>query len=307
MFSGRDFMAIFHITPATSVLKATGTAFLSDSPGADTLIVDPGAFLISESVGAGANLANTGAWTVTVNGSIVSQDFNGIFLTAGNAAVSTIKIGVDGSVQGNGFGIFLLSSANINNAGTVSGLSGIEILNGGTHTITNSGIINATGFSIADLSVSIDTVRNSGRIIGTMSLGGGDDTVTNFAIVGDVIKSGTIAGTVDLGAGNDNFTGGANSETVKDENGADTYRARRRQRYIHRDRQQRKRRDRPRQRWGRHRYFSCTPSGLRSDRSSRAMSTATRSPTSQSRSKIPRTPSRWPARTSSYRAASSAS
>jgi Ca2+-binding RTX toxin-like protein len=220
-----DIMAIFKITSATNRLNSAGDAFgppADDSPGADTLIVDPGAFLISTAVGGtGAFFANTGAWTVTVNGSIVSQGFDGIILDAGNTAVSTIKIGASGAVQGDDFGIFLGSSANINNAGTVSGGTGIEMFNGGTHRITNSGIINGTAFSIFEAGGSIDTVRNSGRIIGTMSLGGGNDIVTNFAIVGDVIKSGTIIDTISLGGGDDKFTGGANLERVADENGAD--------------------------------------------------------------------------------------
>jgi hypothetical protein len=99
-------MAIFHITSAKSVfneflplLGIDANAFDSDSPGADTLIVDPGAFLISV-FGNGAVLAPTGAWTVTVNGSVVSQDHVGIDLAAGNAAISTINIGADGGVQG---------------------------------------------------------------------------------------------------------------------------------------------------------------------------------------------------------------
>ena len=61
-------MAIFEIKPADSVI-AFGDAFSYDSPDPDTLIVDAGAFLFS-TAGSGAELANTGTWTVTVNGSI---------------------------------------------------------------------------------------------------------------------------------------------------------------------------------------------------------------------------------------------
>jgi len=122
-------MAIFKITPATSrsnLIDAFGPP-ADDTPGADTLIVDPGAFLISTAVGRGAFLANTGAWTVTVNGSIVSQNNFGIFLVGGNVGVSTIKIGVNGEVSG-AAGVFLAGSANINNAGEISGtLNGIVV------------------------------------------------------------------------------------------------------------------------------------------------------------------------------------
>jgi Ca2+-binding RTX toxin-like protein len=258
-------MAIFHITPATSRFTSNpGENALGppadDTPGADTLIVDPGAYLISVNVN-GAFLANTGAWTVTVNGSIVSQNSLGIALNFGNTAVSTIKIGVDGEVQG-GNAMLLGSSANINNAGVIAGSNGfaIEIVDIGTHTITNSGEITASGAAAIEVfSISNDTVRNSGTINGAIELsagtdkvtntgtinglislgdgtnkltnsgtidgfvsgGSGADTVTNFAIIVDVIKSGTITGTIRLGAGNDKFTGGANPETVQDGDGAD--------------------------------------------------------------------------------------
>jgi hypothetical protein len=218
-------MAIFHITPATSRFSSTGNAFgppADDTPGADTLIVDPGAFLISTGAGGdGAFLANTGSWAVTVNGSIVSPNGSGIFLDAGNAAFSTIKIGVDGQVQGGGIGIFLESSANINNAGTIVadpalGGIGINISNGGTHKITNSGEINAApGFAIKDQSSSNDTVYNSGTIRGQINLSGGNDTVTNTGTITDIIFLGdgtnrlTNSGTIFFtfgGTGNDTVT-----------------------------------------------------------------------------------------------------
>jgi Ca2+-binding RTX toxin-like protein len=236
-------MAIFHITPATSVFTnfVNNDAFDLDSPGADTLIVDPGAFLIAANGGGGALLAaNTGAWTVTVNGSIIATGSIGIALGEGDA-VSTIKIGVEGSVQGGTLGVALGSSANINNAGEISGTVGIQILSGNTHTITNSGTIIGATFGISDLTnmgtdtvknfgtingdvnlfAGKDTVTNSGLLVGNVVLGEGNDTMTDFTIVGDVMKSGTITGTISLGEGNDTFTGGGNSETVKDDDGAD--------------------------------------------------------------------------------------
>jgi Ca2+-binding RTX toxin-like protein len=218
-------MAIYRITPATSVFNELAplpgidaNAFDSDSAGADTLIVDPGAYLISVN-GFGALLAPTGAWTVSVNGSIVSQNSFGIFLEAGNSAVSTIKIGVNGEVQGAGGGILPAgivaeSSANINNFGLINGAIG---LSGGNDTVTNSGLLLGSVL----LGDGTNHLTNSGTMDGFVLGGNGADTVTDFAIVGDVMKSGTITGTISLGAGNDTFTGGANAETVQDGNGAD--------------------------------------------------------------------------------------
>jgi hypothetical protein len=135
-------MAIFRIKPADSVFTdvAGDNAFDDDTAGADTLIVDLGSYLIAASplFSIGAFLANTAAWTVTINGSVVSQAGAGISLTGGNPAVSTIKIGTDGEVQGGSDGIILASSGNVNNAGQISSSPGtaITILFGGTHTIT---------------------------------------------------------------------------------------------------------------------------------------------------------------------------
>jgi Ca2+-binding RTX toxin-like protein len=216
-------MAIFKINVDTSVFTSTPgeSAFAADFPGPDTLIVDPNAYLISTN-GDGAFLATNGAWTVTVNGSIVSQIGAGISLEAGNASVSTINVGVGGEVIGALFGVVLGSSANLNNAGEISGTNfGVMVGDLGQHTITNSGTI--VGPIMDIIGRSNETVRNSGIINGTVDLSGGDDKVTNFAVVGDVIKSGTITGTISLGSGNDKFAGGANSETVQDGDGADTY------------------------------------------------------------------------------------
>jgi hypothetical protein len=219
-------MAIYHITPANSVFNQLlplpgidAHAFDSDSAGPDTLIVDPGAFLISVFAD-GAFLAPTGAWTVNVNGVIASpQTSVGIDLAAGNTAVSTINIGVDGGVQGQAAGIFLGSPAKINNAGTIvaSGEAGIEIANSGTNPITNSGNISSTlftGFGIEATVTSNDTLHNSGTIDG-INLSAGNDTVTN---------SGLIAGFVRLGDGHNHLTSSGDLGSVSAGSGDDTVR-----------------------------------------------------------------------------------
>ena len=215
-------MAIFHITPAKSVFKDDGTnAFEGDNPGPDTLIVDPDAYLISTNFGNGALLAATGAWTVNLNGSIVSQNHVGIVLAAGNPAVSTINIGVNGGVHG-ATGISVGSPANINNAGTIDaegimGGVGILISDSGTNTITNSGKINGLfGFSIEVTGTSTDKVHNSGSIDGSVALSGGNDTVTN---------SGLLDGfTLDLGNGTNRLinSGQLDGQHVLGGSGADT-------------------------------------------------------------------------------------
>jgi hypothetical protein len=92
-------MAVFRFPPLASVFTtaAADDAFDSDSPGADTLIVGAGSSLIATGAGAsGANLFNTGAWTVIVNGFVVSDSFSGIGLASGNPSSSCISVGTNG-------------------------------------------------------------------------------------------------------------------------------------------------------------------------------------------------------------------
>src|SRR5262245_30108127 len=128
-------MAIFKITPADSKFHDTGTAspFADDSPGADVLTLDTGAFLIASNKMDAVVLGNTGGWTVTVNGSILSTQLgDGIELAAGNAGASKITISADGDVGGAGSAIRVGSSTTIANAGVVSGQNnGISIFGGG--------------------------------------------------------------------------------------------------------------------------------------------------------------------------------
>ena len=87
-------MAIFKKTAANSVITNFAAAFNADTVlTADTLIVDPGAFLISTNpLFHAVDLANTGAWTVTISGSVFGVGSTGISLASGNAAVSTITV-----------------------------------------------------------------------------------------------------------------------------------------------------------------------------------------------------------------------
>lgn len=218
-------MTAYRITPATSVYTNVpgDDAFDSDGPGADSLTVDADAFLVAAGGFAsdGARLANTGAWTVNVNGSIASPYDAGLRLDPYNPGVSTITVGGEGSIGGK-YGMFVNSAANIQNAGTISGNSGYAMYLDGTgaHAITNTGIIEG-GIYGANDRPNTDSLTNSGTISGGVSLGAGGDTITNYATVGGIVVSGTVGGTIDLGDGNDRFRGGANAETVQDNNGHD--------------------------------------------------------------------------------------
>lgn len=85
-------MATFKITTKDSVVSGGAAhAFAGDTAGADTLIVDQGAYLITNDLLArGAFLNSTGTWKVTVNGSIVSTKSDGLLLNNGISGNSSI-------------------------------------------------------------------------------------------------------------------------------------------------------------------------------------------------------------------------
>ncbi len=172
-----------------------GTAFFgATTAGPDTLIVDQGAFLISNTAlnGIGADIVGPGTWTVTVNG-FIDGTLVGLNLTPGNTSVSTITIGLEGSISSAGHAIEANQPAIIKNAGTIFGDVGIAIsVVTALNTITNTGTITGVTSAIADLTgdLSKNSVTNFGTINGNVVLAAGDDTLTN---------SGKINGDVDLG------------------------------------------------------------------------------------------------------------
>jgi Ca2+-binding RTX toxin-like protein len=196
-------MTTFTITAGNSV-RTTGFAehaFNSDTAGADSLVVEAGAYLKAQGAFAnGALLSNTKPWKVTVKGEIDSAQWDGLVLAAGNAGNSTINIDAGATVTGKYGAVVLQSAASLTNAGLISGeLWGVELDGAGTHSIknTNEGTIRGNSSAISAVGLSADTVENAGSIFGNVELGGGNDTLVNSAF---------IQGSVDLGAGNDALT-----------------------------------------------------------------------------------------------------
>lgn len=234
---------VHHITAATSVDTPSGDAFAFASTD-DEFIVDANAFLISESSGDGARL--TGFLNVTVNGEVeaFSSGFDGLAVLLSPA--TDITIGKTGDVFGGESGLlFKANGGSVINLGTISGgqdgikgatsvgsqvsfvnsglIQGVNHglnLGDGTHTIINSGTIMGVDAIVAG---GENHLTNSGKLEGGVRFANLDDTFTDFKKVGHVIKNGTVSGVIDLGPGTDHFNGGANSETVRDGDGADTY------------------------------------------------------------------------------------
>lgn len=174
-------MATTKISATTSIVaSAAGTsAFNSDLAGPDALIVDLDAYLVAtNSTSNGARLGNNGAWTVTVNGTLYGAG-SGIVLDAGNAALTTITVGAEGSIHGaSDTGIKLGSPATIKNAGIISGFQGIYAgaeVGGYSIVITNSGTLE--GMSGGDaISAPRFKLVNSGFLQGGLT---GVETLSN--------------------------------------------------------------------------------------------------------------------------------
>jgi Ca2+-binding RTX toxin-like protein len=233
-------MANFRITPTTSVLT-TGNyahAFTSDTPGEDSLLVDANAYLQTEGIAArSAFFANTKAWKVTVNGSIVSKQSDAILFGAGNA-VSSLSIGASGIVDSDGIlgsGIVAYSGVNIVNAGTIdASRSGVAFGGAASHNIKNTGVIRGGTYSVEDIDgLSADSITNSGTLYGAVSLNGGNDVVTNTGLIANIVITGNgndtlkntndIGATIYLGDGDDKVTNsGRTADSIFCEEGNDT-------------------------------------------------------------------------------------
>src|SRR5581483_12170413 len=90
--AGRGAMTTFTVDNTNSVFASANNtpAFAKDSAAADSLIVIEGGYLVASGAAApGALLANTGPWTVTIDGAGTSTQDAGISLAAGNAKIST--------------------------------------------------------------------------------------------------------------------------------------------------------------------------------------------------------------------------
>jgi Ca2+-binding RTX toxin-like protein len=191
-------MAVFRIQANDTSSKdvASGHAFNENGPG--TLIVDPDAFLISRSTGAGASL-DDGFWTVRVNGAIeaLGAASNGLEVFGLFTNASTIIVGRGGDISGVASGITAALTLSIVNFGTISGGKSINSI-GPTH------------------------ITNAGLLIGDVICASGNDTFTDFKKVKGVVKNGTVVGLIDLGDGDDHFNGGARAETFRDSPGIET-------------------------------------------------------------------------------------
>jgi Ca2+-binding RTX toxin-like protein len=167
----------------------------------------------SDASGAAGNISIS-AITMEVDGNatlrnagIVDGNAAGIIIRADSAVAGTVaRITNSGSITGGVEGINLtIETVEITNTGTISGGAfGIVGSSGGIQmTIVNDGMIRTTttGTGVAITGNSgVDTLRNTGTVVGNILLDVGNDRITN---------DGLIRGNVDMGGGNDAYAGAA--------------------------------------------------------------------------------------------------
>jgi Ca2+-binding RTX toxin-like protein len=241
-----------HFTATNSVDQTGPFNAFTGSTGPDTLIVDADAFLIAEQSNfSGANL--TGSWTVTINGAVegLGPSGHGLSVTGSTSDASTIKVGSSADVFGTFIGMSINEKTTLDNKGVISGgdlsaaglvqisgdltiknsgliqgySNGVSCGGAGVMTIVNRGTISSTGPNSNSIQGSFNNaahITNSGTLVGTIQLANIDDTFTDFMKVGKHVKNGSVNGVIDLGGGTNHFTGGANTETVRDHGGTDT-------------------------------------------------------------------------------------
>lgn len=232
------------IRKKNSVHATTGDAFAGTGP--DTLIVDKGAFLITDAGGAGARLA--GDWTVVINGTV--RSFDDLTVNPGLAIAPmllgtsmNVTIGATGIVRGSRVALDASEAGTIANKGRIIGdsvsvrvhtdngditlnnrgiiksqSSNTVFISGSEHFILNNGGLVATSDLIVVVmeqsSLGSATITNWGTLDGVIALGKGNDEFTNFKMIGNKLVSGTVTSVINLGSGTDLFHGGSNKETV---------------------------------------------------------------------------------------------
>ena len=172
-----------------SWFNSGGLAIPADENKTNTLTVDPEGYVIATNATA-VTLSKLGPWTVTHNGTIFSQNGDGLVLEAGAASASRITIGETGLISGTVAGLVLGSTATLVNKGRIQGGLDALYMDGTNNTVTNSGIIDG---GVIIRGEGTQKITNSGQITDGMS------DISNATVV-SLTNSGSISGDVELTA-----------------------------------------------------------------------------------------------------------
>ncbi len=198
---------VIHIRSGGSVLGSSDGVTTS---GVNTVIINDG--MATGTVDEGLQI--DGAGSILVNNGIAFGGNNGLYMSGDNQTV--INTGLVTS-DGNGV-ISLADNAIIVNSGIIRGTNEGVLFNSGStfsSTLINSGTIRATnGPRAIEGSDGIETIINTGTLLGNVSLDGGNDFYDG--------RGGTITGTVFGEAGADRMIGGTGAEGLNGGFGNDT-------------------------------------------------------------------------------------
>ena len=154
------------------------------------------------------------------NGGYVFGKISGVNVDGPSATV--VNILNYGTIEGDQFGIWLLNTIGtqplVENSGTIRGrVASINVDFGRSINLDNSGVLYGNVVCHSDIDSLNDTIRNSGKIVGDVLLGAGNDTFDGHggitrAIFGetgdDVLIGGVISERIDGGLGHDVMAGG---------------------------------------------------------------------------------------------------
>lgn len=174
----------------------------------------------------GDDIASDHGSTVTIEQTGQVRSFQGNFeiATAIWLAGFDMQLVNHGLITSNNNGVFLSGQAatgmsSVVNTGTIDAIAA-AVSHGGSATETlqvlNSGTIKGGAYSFFSFAASVakDEITNSGKMIGDIDLGGGDDLYDG--------RLGTIQGNVFGGDGNDRLYAGAGNDALNGQDGNDT-------------------------------------------------------------------------------------
>ena len=165
-------------------------------------------------------IGNTGASTVTTGG---NSTFSNTRVATINGAVvmGTTTAGQVNTIDNRGaFNATIVSNGALNLTNTFSGID-VGVINGAINSTGVTNISNVGASSVINGAITLgagnDVISNDGTITGAINFGGGTTTLTNVAggsIMGNIAASGdtaitnagSITGNITLGAGNDTIT-----------------------------------------------------------------------------------------------------
>jgi Ca2+-binding RTX toxin-like protein len=212
------------VGPAVQISASGSSAVLMQSHSHEVIIYGTVVGNAHGAVSLGGNAAAPGPHLEIKSGAVVAS-FGNFFNTVDATGVGTTIVN-EGTILSRGGGIVVGGvggTATVVNSGTIQTTNmGIWVSGPQSLALNNSGLIDSDIAGVYGSSVA-DTIINTGRIVGRIDLGGGNDTYNGASghIIGKVL-GGDGADTIIGGSDNDRFEGGIGNDTLIGNLGVDT-------------------------------------------------------------------------------------